>query len=101
MAISEINRQYNIVLPVPRQQDQDPRFNRDPRDANTLPQGLPQSLQRSESDRIVRGELLDVIEQQRRNSVFSGQQVSPQNRVAIENYLSADDPRGRLLDRLA
>ena len=101
MAISEINKQYNIVLPVPRQQDQFSRLDRDPRESNTLRQSPAQNFQRTDSERIVRGELLDVIEQQRRNNAFSGQQVSPQNRVAIENYLSGDDPRGRLLDRLA
>lgn len=101
MAISEINKQYNIVLPIPRQQDQDPRFNRDPREANTLAQGIARNTQPSNSERIVRGELLDVIEQQRRNNPLAGQQVSPRNRTAIENYLSGDDPRGRLLDRLA
>jgi hypothetical protein len=104
VAISETNRRYNIVPPVPRQQDQDPRFTRDARDArdaNTLTQGLARNSPRSDSDRIVWGELLDVLEQQRHNNALAGQQVSPENRIAIENNLSGDDPCGRLLDRLA
>lgn len=101
LAVSQTNRQYNTVLPVAGQQDQAPLFNRDPREANTLPPALSRSSQRSATDRLVRGELLDVVEQQRRNNALYAQQVSPENRNAIAEYLSGEDPRGRLLDRLA
>ena len=57
------------------------------------------------TEHIFRGELLDEAVRQQRHRPQPGQQVLPQNRVAIESYLASDDlngnhdPRGRLLDR--
>ncbi len=57
------------------------------------------------ADFVFRGELLDAVDQQRRFRPQFNQQIPPQNRLAIESYISShstlidDDPRGRLLDR--
>ena len=105
MSIPATIQQYNLVLPTVRQQDQDARYNRNSADANASRQNLQSHRERPTSEYIYRGELLDAVEQQRRYKAQPGQQVSPQNRLAIESYqasdgLSADnDPRGRLLDR--
>lgn len=105
MTIPANIQRYNIVLPTPRQQDQDPRFNRERNDAYNSRQSLQSHRERPATEYLYRGELLDAVEQQRHYKSQPGQQVSPQNRLAIESYLASDglsvndEPRGRLLDR--
>ncbi len=57
------------------------------------------------SEFVFSGELLDSMGEDKRYRPQYNQQVAPQNRQAIELYLSSDptlgnsDPRGRLLDQ--
>ncbi|MCP4431143.1 MAG: hypothetical protein GY806_09215 [Gammaproteobacteria bacterium] len=105
MSIPATIQQYNIVLPTHRQQDQDARFSRERNDAQASRQNMQSRHERPTTEYVFRGELLDAVDQQRRYRPQPAQQVSPQNRIAIENYLASDgisvndDPRGRILDQ--
>lgn len=95
----------HTTSPSLRQNGQGQNLNRErPNTEDSRQQTLPGN-RKPPSDYVFRGELLDAVDQQQRFRPGFNQQVSPQNRLAIESYLSSDsisideDRRGRLLDQ--
>lgn len=96
-----------VITPPLQQSGQQRDFDREPANADDSRQQAQTRSNRPAADFVFRGELLDVVDQQRRYRPQFNQQIPPQNRLAIESYLSShsvsvdNDPRGRLLDRFA
>ncbi len=89
----------------PFQNDQSQNFNRErPPEDNSRRDVQAQSGSVAQ-DRVFRGELLEAVENEKRNQPQFNQNISPQNRQAIETYnaggtVSPDrDPRGQLLNQ--
>ncbi len=94
-----------VINPPVQKNGQGQHFNRDRPNTDDSGQQTQARNSRLPSDFILRGELLDEADQQQGSRSRFNQQISPQNRAAIESYLSSksvsidDDPRGRLLDQ--
>ena len=94
------------VITLPLQQNGQQRdYDHGRTSANNSSQQAQARGNRPDADLVFRGELLNAGDQQRRYRPQFNQQIPPQNRLAIESYLSSHaasidyDPRGQLLDR--
>jgi len=95
---------HRIITPI-AQIGQGQNFNRERPDTDDSRHQTHTRNNRPPADFVFRGELLEAADRQRHFQPRFNQQISTQNKFAIESYLSSnnltidDDPRGRLLDQ--
>ncbi len=95
----------SAINPPLRQNGQQQNFNRRRASDDESVRHADAKNNKPAADFVFRGEYLNANDQQRQYRSQFNQQVPPQNRVAIDRYLSSlsssidYDPRGQLLDR--